>query len=317
MSRKILRFILLTYLISWSVALIAYLLHIRHGSLLSLPFLAFGYMPAPAYATIILQKFVYREPLAEYGLTLRTISPRWLLITTVGFSWLIVFGTLLVVAIAGNMLGSVPFGRVDFTEAAFLQQLEVLSQEFFGEVPESLPISPLAILILGTLQSTVTGFTLNFPFTLGEELGWRGLLAEETRQWGFFRSNLFIGVIWGVWHAPIIVQGHNYPGHEIGGIFMMTLLTTAFSFPLAYCRFKSGSIVGPAALHGIFNSLGMLTALFVVGANPLVGFVAGIAGIVVISLLTLAIVLLDRRFVREYRTIGGAPQFGQTKRLSP
>jgi hypothetical protein len=41
----------------------------------------------------------------------------------------------------------------------------------------------------------------------------------------------------------------------------------------------------------------------VAGANPLFGFVAGIAGIAVILLLTAAICFFDPRFIRDYQTL--------------
>lgn len=303
LSKKVLQFILLTFLISWSVALAAYLLHIRYGSILSLVILAVCYMPAPACATLILQKLVYRGTLATYGVTLKNLSVRWLLITTVGFVWFIVLGTFVVIGIFGNVFGVALFGRIDFSEAAFLRQLTIFMHGAFGDVPQHLPIPPVAILLLSLVQGVIAGFTVNLPFTFGEELGWRGLLLRETQHSGFLRSNLFIGVVWGLWHAPIIVQGHNYPGHPVAGILMMTLFTTSLSFPMAYCRFKSRTILGPSALHGMFNPLGVLTVFFVVGANPLVGFVAGVAGIAVTLLLTIAICFFDKKFIRDYRTL--------------
>jgi hypothetical protein len=84
---------------------------------------------------------------------------------------------------------------------------------------------------------------------------------------------------------------------------MMTLFTSTLSFPMAYCRFKSKSILGPSAFHGILNAIGPLTAFFVVGANPLFGFVAGIAGIGVASMLTIGICFFDKRFIRDYQTL--------------
>ena len=84
---------------------------------------------------------------------------------------------------------------------------------------------------------------------------------------------------------------------------MMTLFTTTLSFPMAYCRFKSRSILGPSALHGMLNAIGPLTAFFVVAANPLFGFVAGIAGIAVTLLLTIGICFFDKRFIRDYQTL--------------
>ncbi len=303
LSKKVQQFIFLTFLISWSVALAAYLLHITYGSILSLVVLAVCYMPAPAYATLILQKLVYRGTLKPYGFTLKNLSLRWLLITTVGFAWFIVLGTFVVIGILGNVFGVALFGRIDFSEAAFLQQLTIFTRGAFGNVPQHFPIPPVAIFLLSLVQSVIAGFTVNLPFTFGEELGWRGLLLRETQKSGFLRSNLFIGVVWGLWHAPIIAQGHNYPGHPVAGIFMMTLLTTTLSFPMAYCRFKSRTILGPSALHGMFNPLGVLTALFVVGANPLFGFVAGVAGIAVTLLLTIGICFFDKKFIRDYQTL--------------
>ena len=304
LNKKVLQFILLTFLISWSVALAAYLLHITYGSILSLVVIAFCYMPAPAYATLILQKLVYHGTLKPYGFTLKNISLRWLLITTVGFTWFIVLGTFVVIGILGNLAGVTLFGRVHFNEAVLLQQITIFTHGAFGELPQHSPIPPVAIFLLSLVQGVIAGFTINLPITFGEELGWRGLLLSETQKSGFLRSNLFIGVVWGLWHAPLIVQGHNYPGHPVAGIFMMTLFTTALSFPMAYCRFKSRTILGPSALHGMFNPIGALTAFFVVGANPLFGFVAGVAGIAVILLLIIGICFFDKKFIREYQEQG-------------
>jgi len=303
LSKKALQFILLTFLISWSVAGAAYLLHITYGSIPNLLIIAVCYMPAPAYAALILQKLVYRGSLKPYGFTLKNLSPRWLLVTTVGFVWFIVLGTFVLIGILGNVFGLALFGRIDFSEAALLHQVTLFTRGAFGELPQHVPIPPVAIFLLSLIQGTVAGFTLSLPFAFGEELGWRGLLLRETQKSGLLKSNLFIGVVWGLWHAPIIVQGHNYPGHPVAGIFVMTLFTTALSFPMAYCRFKSKSILGPSAFHGMFNPLGMLTAFFVIGANPLFGFVAGIAGIAVILLLTVGIYFFDKKFVRDYQTL--------------
>lgn len=302
-NKKVRQFILLTFLISWSVALAAYLLDVRYGSILSTVIIALCYMPAPALATLILQKLVHRGSLASFGLTLKNLSWRWVLISTIGFACSIVLGTFVVIGILGNIFGVALFGRVDFREAALLHQITIFTRGAFGNVPEHLPIPPPAVFLLSLVQGVIAGFTVSLPFTLGEELGWRGLLLRETQSWGFLKSNLFIGVVWGVWHAPLIAQGHNYPGHPLAGIFMMTLFTTTLSFPMAYCRLKSKTIFGPSALHGIINAIGPLTALFVVGANPLFGFVAGVAGIAVILLLIAAICLFDNSFIRDYQTL--------------
>jgi membrane protease YdiL (CAAX protease family) len=303
LNKKVRLFIFLTFLISWSVALAAYVLHIRYGSILNVVILAILFMPGPAYATVILQKLVYRETLTRYGFTLKGLSWRWLFITTIGFVWFIVLGTFAVIGILGNISGVAVFGRIDFSEAALLHQVAIFTRGAIGDLPQHTPIPPVVIFALALVQGTIGGFTVSLPFTFGEELGWRGLLLRETQSGGFLKSNLFIGVVWGLWHAPIIVQGHNYPGHPVAGIFMMTLFTSTLSFPMAYCRFRSRTILAPSALHGILNAIGPLTLFFVVGANPLFGFVAGIAGIAVTVLLTIGICLFDKRFIGDYQTL--------------
>src|SRR5436190_22299792 len=145
LSKKVLQFIFLAFLISWSVALAAYLLHITYGSVLNLVIIAVCYMPAPAYATLILQKLVYRGSLTPYGFTLKNLSLRRLLITTVGFAWFIVMGTFVVIAILGNVFGVALFGRIDFSEAALLHQITILTRGAFGNVPQHLPIPPVTI----------------------------------------------------------------------------------------------------------------------------------------------------------------------------
>src|SRR5947207_14740956 len=117
LNKKVLQFILLTFLISWSVAGLTYLLHIAYGSILFFVMIAVFYMPAPAYATLILQKLLYGSSLQPYGFTLKNISLRWLLITTAGFARFIVLGKFVVIVILGNVFGIAFFRRIDFRVA--------------------------------------------------------------------------------------------------------------------------------------------------------------------------------------------------------
>src|SRR6266480_6959646 len=169
LSKKVLQFILLTFLISWSVTLAAYLLHIAYGSIVFFVIIAVCYMPAPAYATLIVQKLVYRRSLKPYGFTLKNLSLRWLLITTAGFAWFIVLGTFVVIGILGNVFGVALLGRIDFSEAALIQQITIFARGAYGNVPQHLPIPPVAIFLLSLVQGSIAGFTVNLPFTFGEE----------------------------------------------------------------------------------------------------------------------------------------------------
>ena len=85
---------------------------------------------------------------------------------------------------------------------------------------------------------------------LNEEIGWRGLLQRELGFMEFWKSSLTIGVIWGIWHAPIILQGHNYPEHPVIGVFMMTIWCILLAPIFSYIRLKSKSVIAAAIMHG-------------------------------------------------------------------
>lgn len=72
------------------------------------------------------------------------------------------------------------------------------------------------------------GATVNAIFAFGEEFGWRGYLLWELAPWGFWKASFAIGAVWGLWHAPIIVAGYNYPSFSIIGVGAMMLPVSHF-----------------------------------------------------------------------------------------
>ncbi|MFW6136657.1 MAG: CPBP family intramembrane glutamic endopeptidase, partial [Candidatus Aminicenantaceae bacterium] len=78
------------------------------------------------------------------------------------------------------------------------------------------------------LQGLAAGVTANAVAAFGEELGWRGFLQKEFSGFGFRKASFLIGVIWGIWHASLILLGHNYPHTPIAGVFMMVVWCVLF-----------------------------------------------------------------------------------------
>jgi membrane protease YdiL (CAAX protease family) len=79
-----------------------------------------------------------------------------------------------------------------------------------GADSSTLPQPALFWPILFLVSSLVAPF-INSLFGLGEEIGWRGFLLPRLLPLGKPRAYLLLGVIWGIWHAPLIVVGFNYP----------------------------------------------------------------------------------------------------------
>lgn len=281
LSKKAWQFIAGAYVISWLTAAVMYLLGIQYGSVQSYFFIGLFYMTAPAISAIILQKFIYKKPLKDIGLAFKNLNIKKILIPIL-LLWLI---------IALYFVINIAAGNVDFSSQNFTERISELTGQ---DVPE-IPFPPVLLLILIVVQGGLLGAIANFPFALGEELGWRGLLFDETKHLGFVRSSLFIGLVWGIWHAPVILMGHNYPGYPIEGVFMMTLFTLAASFLLNYLRIHSESVVSPTLFHGALNGVAGGLGMFIVSdANPLLTSLAGIVGISSIILVSLFVYFKEK-----------------------
>jgi len=91
-------------------------------------------------------------------------------------------------------------------------------------------------------------------FAFGEELGWRGYLQKEWAPTNSLFSFLLIGVIWGWWHLPGILLGHNYPDYPLlGGLLLMPFVTILFSIVFGVAFNKNRVIWVPVIFHGAVN----------------------------------------------------------------
>jgi len=88
---------------------------------------------------------------------------------------------------------------------------------------------------------------------LSEELGWRGYLWDQLKSKGFWLTSWITGLLWGLWHVPIILMGHNYPNMPIIGSILFIGLCLLMGPVYSWIRLKSGSVWGPCLLHGTTN----------------------------------------------------------------
>lgn len=149
------------------------------------------------------------------------------------------------------------------------------------------------------ISGLLAGMTINAVFAFGEEIGWRGYLVELFKGQGFIRTSVVTGAIWGLWHAPLILNGHNYPQHPVAGVFMMVLMCILFTPILLYFRQKSGSVIVAAIMHGTFNGVVGLSNIFVLPFNDLLVGATGLAGMLVLLGSDAAIFLYDRYVTKE------------------
>lgn len=129
-------------------------------------------------------------------------------------------------------------------------------------------------LFLGTSEQSIYFFIANFLvtgigfslmislLTVGEEIGWRGFLQKKLLEKNsLLRSLVFLGLIWGFWHFPLILNGMNYPEYPYLGAFLIFPVATVFiSFFLGWLTINSKSIWPAVFAHGGVNSI--MTLLF-------------------------------------------------------
>jgi uncharacterized protein len=121
---------------------------------------------------------------------------------------------------------------------------------FFGLGP--LP-RPLGIGLYFVDVATI-GVIQNCATTLGEEIGWRGFLVPQlAKHFSFTATAVLSGLIWALWHVPIIV----FAGYNMGtgwyGLAVVSANMVALCFVLTWLRLKSGSLWTGVILHASSN----------------------------------------------------------------
>ncbi len=171
-------------------------------------------------------------------------------------------------------------GQPDWHLAAF-RKLVLSSGTDISTMPP-----PAIILPILFLSSIFVGPLINGIFGFGEEFGWRGYLLPKLMPLGKFKAYLIVGMIWGLWHAPLVIVGFNYPGHPFSGIICMMAMTTSLSIYINELTLKNRSSILAGWIHGAFNgqAYGVWRILFP-NVNPLLGGFTGLVGIFVLLIL--------------------------------
>ncbi len=278
--KKALIFIGLTFFFSYLLAILYWALGGKWNTT-SATFIAVAYMFIPMIIAIVVQKGIYREPLKE-PLGISWKFNRW---------WLVAWWLPPIAAFATFGVSLLLPGVTYSPEMAGLIERfkDTLTPEQLQQMQGSVATLPIHPIWIGLLQGLIAGITINAVAGFGEELGWRGFLQKELGNLGFWKSSALIGAIWGIWHAPLILQGHNYPQHPIAGVFMMIIFCLLLAPIFSYVRLKAKSVIAAAILHGSLNGTIGLSIMLVKGGNDLLIGGTGLAGFIVLVLINAGI----------------------------
>lgn len=168
-----------------------------------------------------------------------------------------------------------------------------------GVTADTMPMPLGLVLVVQGIQGLLLAPVLNFVTCFGEEWGWRGyLLPKLSRHLSTVPTMVISGVIWGLWHAPLTIVGHNYglgyPGFPFTGIGAMCLFCTVMGVFFSYVTLKTESCIPAILGHGAVNGFAAMGIYLTAdGGEPFIG--PAPTGIVGMIPFILAAVLMVRR----------------------
>lgn len=289
--RAVVAFLVLAFGLAWLVAMPLWLS--PHGlndplAAVLLPLM----MTTPAIATLVTLRLVSRPATGIRRATGLRLGRGWVRV------WLLAwFGTIGLVAAAPFVAAA--FGAYRLDLAAFSGLTASLTRQGID-----LPADGLRGVILAQLALLPLAPLINAPFSFGEEWGWRGFLLPALLPLGTWPALILSGVVWGLWHLPVILLGYNYPDHRDVGWLLMTATCVIWGVLFGWTRLATGSVWPAVIAHGALNgTAGITMALAHVDStmdSALVG-VGGVTGwlLPLLVILVLVVMRLPGMPVRE------------------
>lgn len=194
-------------------------------------------------------------------------------------------------------------GQFDTSRQYLLQQYIDAGMEITPEITNSLTTGKI---ITGLLVAVFLSPLLNAVTCFGEEWGWRGyMMPKLLGKVKFLPAVIIGGIIWGLWHAPLIALGHNYGTDYAGapwlGIAMMCLFCVVLGTLLTWWSMKAGSVWPAVIGHGAINGFAGMPLFFMANNNyPLLGPTgAGLIGGSAIIVAAIVVIVLQARESRK------------------
>ena len=292
--RTVVAFLGLTVAVSWGGVATLSVAGVDVGTGAGLGVATLVFMGAPALAAVAIS-ILYRDSIRNAcGLYLG--RKRWIVL-----AWIAPLGLTAVMILVGVTV----LGQSFTTEySAFLLELDFTEEEAADTIADVEETGiPVAVFLIGL--ALVLGGTLFALAGFGEELGWRGLLLTELAPLGFWKLSLLTGLVWGIWHVPLILLGLQFPDDTILGIVSFTAATLALSPIYTYLTVRARSVLAATFFHGSFV-LGVFTWVFMADGSELVISPVGLVGIVA-ALVGVAACVGHDRLRADERIITGDP----------
>ena len=288
--KKAIRFSIIVCLFSWAMFAVA---HWGFGmgadTPVGLMLFSTVYMFFPFITALVLQA-IDKEKFNHTGLVNFKIKWSWLV------AWLLPVAMVLLCILVNGLMPGV---SLQYNAEQLINQYHIPEdqQEMVREQLSAIPASLMVVIIL--VSSLMAGVSVNALAAFGEEYGWRNYLVHALREKKFWPAALFIGVVWGIWHFPLILMGHNYPNEPQWGVLLMVVMCILLGVIELYFVLKSKSMIVAAILHGTINALAGVVIYFTLGGNDFLNGMPGLSGFIVMALTIVCLWIYDKYIAKE------------------
>ena len=247
------------------------------------------YMFFPMLTALVLQA-IDKEKFNHTGLVNFKIKWSWLV------AWLLPVAMVFLCILVNGLMPGV---SLQYNAEQLISQYHIPEeqQEMVREQLSALPAWLMIVIMLGS--GLMAGASINALAAFGEEYGWRNYLVHALRERKFWTAALFIGVVWGIWHFPLILMGHNYPNEPQWGVLLMVVMCILLGVIELYFVLKTKSMIVAAIMHGTVNALAGVVIYFTLGGNDFLNGMPGLSGFIVMVVTILCIWIYDKYIAKE------------------
>ncbi len=154
--------------------------------------------------------------------------------------------------------------------------------------------------LLGSIFYTVLVIISGILLSMGEEIGWRGfLLPKMDLLIGRKPAIIVCGLIWAVWHYPIMLAGLYQSGTPTWyQLPMFTIELVLITAVMAYLRFQSNSLWPAILLHASHNFIDQSICAPLTKADNSAYFAGETGFITILCILLIALILFRKKASR-------------------
>lgn len=219
--------------------------------------LAMMITPAAAAVVVVLGLERPARPLSDLGLW--PLPPVRRLLGYLALAVVLPAALILAALPVGVQLGVYPVDLIGLSGFRALLDAQLAPS---GRSAAELPVS-VHVLVLLQVLSVPLGAVLNLLPALGEELGWRGWLLPRLVPLGTLPAIGISGLLWGLWHTPVLLLGYNYPTAPGWlAVLAMVGMCTVVGAVFGWLRTQSGSVWPAAVAHASLNASAGLAFVF-------------------------------------------------------